>query len=169
MKKVPLGRSGVEVSAICLGAMFFGTRTDTATSLKLLDQYVEAGGSFIDTANIYAHWVSGFKGGESEYLLGDWMKKRKNRSKVFIASKVGFGYPSVERGLTPAQIASECDRSLARMGVETIDLYYAHVDDRTTPQEESLEAFDKLVRAGEESDSLGRATSSRGALRKPTQ
>jgi aryl-alcohol dehydrogenase-like predicted oxidoreductase len=128
--------------------MYFGTSTDKATSYRLLDHYIEAGGNFLDTANIYARWVSGYVGGESETLLGRWMKERKNRQQMFIASKVGFEMPGVERGLRAAQIETECEKSLKRLGVETIDLYYAHVDDRTTPLEESMAAFARLVQAG---------------------
>ena len=148
MKTVPLGNTGVNVSVFCLGAMYFGTRNDPQSSYQLLDQYVAAGGTFIDTANIYSRWVPGFVGGESETLLGAWMRERKNRAQLFIASKVGFEYPGVERGLKAWQIEAECDKSLKRLGIETIDLYYAHVDDRNTPQEESLAAFDRLVKAG---------------------
>jgi len=148
VKTVPLGNTGVEVSAFCLGTMYFGNRTDQETSYRLLDQYLEAGGSFLDTANIYARWVPGFKGGESEALLGEWMRERKNRSQMFIATKVGFEYPGVERGLRADQIETECEKSLRRLGVDTIDLYYAHVDDRDTPMEETMEAFDRLVKAG---------------------
>lgn len=148
MKSVPLGRSGVEVSEICLGAMFLGSSTDSATSYRILDLYVESGGSFIDTANIYAFWVPGFAGGESETLLGEWMRQRGNRSRLFLASKVGFGYGEVKEGLQAKQIEAECEKSLKRLGVETIDLYYAHVDDRATPQEESLAALQRLVEAG---------------------
>ena len=148
MRTQPLGKTGVQVSELCLGAMFLGTRTDPQASRRVLDAYIAAGGTFIDTANIYAAWVPGFAGGESERLLGEWMCERGNRSALFIASKVGFDYPGVERGLTARQIEEECDKSLKRMGIETIDLYYAHVDDRVTPLEESLEAFNRLVQAG---------------------
>lgn len=148
MRTIPLGKSGVDVSACCLGAMYFGSRSDKASSWQLLDQYVETGGRFIDTANIYARWVPGFAGGESEMLIGEWMRERKNRDQLFIASKVGFEYPGVERGLPGWRIEEECDKSLKRLGIDTIDLYYAHVDDRQTPQEESLEAFNRLVEAG---------------------
>lgn len=148
MKTRALGHTGVEVSALCLGAMYFGTRTDEEASYRLLDQYVEAGGSFIDTANIYAHWVPGYAGRESEALLGHWLKARQNRSQLFIASKVGFGLPGVERGLRAEQIEEECHKSLKLLGVETIDLYYAHVDDRRTPLEETMAAFCRLVDAG---------------------
>ena len=91
----------------------------------ILDQYVEAGGSFLDTANIYARWVPGYVGGESETLLGEWMRERRNRAQTFIATKVGFQYPGVERGLRAHQIEAECEKSLKRLGTETIDLYYA--------------------------------------------
>ena len=148
MKTVQLSQSGVEVSIYCLGAMYFGSRTDKTMSYRLLDQYVAAGGSFLDTANIYAWWVPGFKGTESETLLGEWLRERKNRAQMFIASKVGFGYQEVERSLRARQIETECEGSLKCLGIDTIDLYYAHVDDRNTPQEETLEAFDRLVKAG---------------------
>jgi aryl-alcohol dehydrogenase-like predicted oxidoreductase len=97
---------------------------------------------------MYAHWVAGFRGGESETVIGQWMGERRNRSSLFIASKVGFDYPGVEIGLRARQIEEECEKSLKRLNVETIDLYYAHVDDRITPLEETLEAFERLVRAG---------------------
>lgn len=148
MRTVPLGNTGVEVSLFCLGTMYFGSRTGKETSYRLLDQYVEAGGAFLDTANIYAWWVPGCVGGESETLLGEWMRERQNRSQMFIATKVGFQYPGVERGLSAHQIETGCEKSLERLGVEIIDLYYAHVDDRNTPTEETMGAFDRLVRAG---------------------
>jgi len=148
MTKVPLGPSGALVSSLCLGAMFLGTKTDRDTSHAILDLYLEHGGTFIDTANIYAHWIKGFKGGESETLLGDWMRKRRNRASLFLATKVGFQYPSVERGLGASTITRECEKSLKRLGVDTIDLFYAHVDDRNSPLEKTLEAFDGLVRVG---------------------
>jgi aryl-alcohol dehydrogenase-like predicted oxidoreductase len=148
MKTVSLGQTGEQVSALCLGAMLYGTGVSAETSKQLLDQYVDAGGSFIDTANIYAWWSGEGKGGDSEALLGEWMRERSNRSRLFIASKVGFGYGNVQQGLKASQIVSECEKSLRLLGVETIDLYYAHVDDRVTPIGETLDSFDKLVRAG---------------------
>jgi len=148
MKTVPLGNTGEEVSTLCLGAMYFGTRQNQAESFQLLDQYFEAGGTFIDTANIYAHWVDGFRGGESESILGTWMNMRKNRNQVFVATKVGFGYQDVPVSLRANIIEQECNKSLQRLGIETIDLYYAHKDDRNTPLEETLEAFHRLVDAG---------------------
>jgi aryl-alcohol dehydrogenase-like predicted oxidoreductase len=148
MRTVPLGHTGTQVSQLCLGAMYFGTRQDEATSFALLDQYVAAGGTFIDTANIYAHWTPNGQGGDSETLLGKWLAARGHRDEMFIATKVGFGYGDVQVGLSAAQIITECDKSLQRLGVDTIDLYYAHVDDRDTPLYETLEAFQSLVDAG---------------------
>lgn len=148
MRKVELGNTGERVSTLCLGAMYFGTRQNQAESFALLDQYVAAGGSFIDTANIYAHWVAGFRGGESETVLGVWLKERHNRGQVFIASKVGFGYSGVPVSLKASIIEQECNKSLERLGIETIDLYYAHNDDRSTPLDETLEAFYRLQKAG---------------------
>ena len=150
MKTIPLGFTNVPVSSLCFGAMYLGTRQDEATSFRLLDVFAEAGGFFIDTANIYARWVDGYRGYESEALLGRWMKARKNRSRLFIASKVGFEIPAhgVERGLPAATIIQECEKCLRNLGVETVDLYYAHYDDPNTPLDESMEAFDRLVKAG---------------------
>jgi len=148
MKTIRLGNTPASVSALCLGAMYFGSKNDEISSQSLLDQYVDAGGTFIDTANIYAWWVPGFQGGESEVILGRWLKARKNRSRMFIATKMGFQYPGVERGLRAAQIEAECEKSLRRMGIDTIDLYYAHKDDMHTPVDETLEAFERLAGAG---------------------
>ncbi len=148
MKTFQLGNTGEQVSALCLGAMYYGASVEREQAFRLLDQYVDYGGTFIDTANIYAWWVDGFHGGESETLLGRWLKERKNRHRLFIASKVGFGYGSVPVGLSAQLIIAECDKSLSRMGIDTIDLYYAHVDDRNTPIEETMEAFNRLVKAG---------------------
>ena len=141
MKTLPLGNTGVQVSAMCMGTIYLGAREDRATSCRLMDRYVDAGGSFFDTANIYSWWLPGCAGGECETILGEWMRERRNRSQVFIASKVGFQYPGVERGLTRARIEAECDKSLRRMGIDTIDLYYSHVDDPNTPMEETMAAF----------------------------
>ena len=104
MRTLTLGPRDLHVSELCLGTMYFGTSTDQATSYRLLDQYVDAGGSFLDTANIYAHWVPGGEAGVSESLLGRWLAERGHRNKMFIASKVGFAYPGCEGGLRAAQI-----------------------------------------------------------------
>ncbi|MFA6956208.1 MAG: aldo/keto reductase [Thermoanaerobaculia bacterium] len=141
-----LGRTDLNVSGLCLGTMHFGTREDSRASYAVLDRFVEEGGNFLDSANAYAAWLG--KGGESETLLGAWMNDRANRRNLVIATKVGCAYADVEAGVTPARIIAECDRSLRRLGTDVIDLYYAHVDDRSTPMEAQLEAFDSLVRAG---------------------
>ena len=148
MKKVELGNTGEFVSTLCLGAMYFGTKQNIEESFGLLDQFIGAGGDFFDTANIYAHWVPNGNGGESEACLGQWIKSRGNREKVFIATKVGFPYQGVSQSLKAETIEEECHKSLRRLGLETIDLYYAHNDDRGTPIEETLEAFHRLVQAG---------------------
>jgi aryl-alcohol dehydrogenase-like predicted oxidoreductase len=131
-----------------LGTMYFGSKTDEKVSFELLDQYAEYGGSFLDSANKYASWVPGFHGGESECLIGKWMKQRGNRQNMFISSKVGFPYGNVPRSLKKEIIISECERSLKRLDVETIDLYFAHAYDHETPVEETMEAFYKLKKEG---------------------
>jgi aryl-alcohol dehydrogenase-like predicted oxidoreductase len=148
VRTVPLGNSGVKVSVCCLGAMRLGWATDPVTSYRLLDRYVDAGGSFVDTANIYGREGGQRVGGISETLLGKWMRERRNRLKLFIATKVGFDYAGAKRGLRAHQIEEECDKSLERLGINTIDLYYAHVDDRNTSMVETLGAFERLVRVG---------------------
>lgn len=148
MKEVTLGMTGVDVSALCLGTMDLGTSVDIPMSMKIMDAYVESGGSFIDTANIYAYWVPGAEGGESEKLIGMWMKERRLRPKLFLASKVGCPYSDIPRSTKAEIIIQECEKTLNRLGVETIDLYYAHCDDRNTPMEETLAAFDKLIKQG---------------------
>ena len=148
MKTISLGDSGAQVSEFGMGTMMLGTLVDKATSFAILDAYVEAGGTYLDTANMYAHWGPGGKGGDSELLLGEWMRERGNRSRMCVATKGGVAYPGVQRGLKGSWLLEECDKSLKRLGVDVIDLYYAHADDRNTPMDEPLEALDKMVRAG---------------------
>ena len=145
MRAIPQGEAGVEVSAFCLGCMFFGTRVDEATSMRLLDHYADAGGSFLDTANNYAFWIPGGRGGESEALLGRWMRLRGNRDRLFVATKVG-GAPGED--LSRAAIHAAVDGSLRRLQTDHVDLYYAHVDHRSIALEETLAAFGELVAAG---------------------
>ncbi|MBN2149450.1 MAG: aldo/keto reductase [Anaerolineales bacterium] len=148
MKTRPLGETGIEVSVMCLGTAYFGSKTDKATSYALLDQYLDAGGRFLDSANCYSSWVPGASGGDSERLIGEWMLERGNRDKVFVATKVGFAYPDADPGLAAWQIEAECEKSLQRLQTDHIDLYYAHLDDRVALLEETMEAFDRLVKAG---------------------
>ena len=139
MRQVVFGHTGERVSALCLGCMHFGTRVDEETSRGLLDQYADCGGGFLDTANNYAFWVNGFVGGESEELLGRWMRDRGNRNDIFLATKVGakplFEGGSFEdaEGLSAEAITRAAEESLRRLKTDRIDLYYAHIDDRTTP------------------------------------
>ena len=148
MERKKLGNTGLEVSALCLGTDVLGSRHDRQTSFRLLDYFREAGGSFIDTANFYASWMEGFHGGESETTIGAWMKERGCRGGTVIASKLGFDYPESAGGLAAAEIERECEKSLRRLQTDHLDLYYSHKDDRATPLEETMGAFDKLVRAG---------------------
>lgn len=138
-----LGASGLETPPLVLGGNVFGWTACGEEAFRILDRFVEAGGTMIDTADVYSTWVPGHSGGESERLIGEWLKRRGRRDDVLIATKVGH-----DKGLSAAHIASAAEASLKRLGVETIDLYYAHKDDPETPLEETLEAFDRLVRAG---------------------
>ena len=148
MDKVQLGKSGVEVSTLCIGTDLIGSKIDQATSFSLFDYFHDKGGSFIDTANFYASWYPGCVGGESETTIGAWMKERGNRSKIQISSKLAFDYPGCDGGLTAAEIERECEKSLKRLQTDYIDVYYAHRDDFDTPVEETMEAFDRLIKAG---------------------
>jgi len=143
-----LGTTGAEVSSLCFGAMRCGTLNDYAESCQLLDLFTTAGGDFIDTANCYSKWYPGGKGGDSEDVLGRWMAERGNRDELFLATKVGVDYQDTPLSLGAEAIATECERSLKRLGTDRIDLYYAHLDDRATPLDETLEALTALVEAG---------------------
>lgn len=148
MQTIRLGNTGEKISCIGLGTMYFGTKVDEHTSFAMLDYYTQQGGTFLDSANKYASWVPGFMGGESESLIGKWMKLNANRNNLFITSKVGFPYSNVLRSLKADVIISECEKSLKRLGTETIDLYFAHAFDSATPLEETLEAFYLLKKTG---------------------
>ena len=140
----PLGDSGIEVAPLALGGNVFGWTADERISFDILDAFVAAGGNMIDTADVYSAWVPGNSGGESETVIGDWLRRDPSkRNKVVIATKVGFF-----EGLAPDKIAAACDASLRRIGVDTIDLYYHHKDDLTVPLTDSLGAMDALVKAG---------------------
>jgi aryl-alcohol dehydrogenase-like predicted oxidoreductase len=143
-----LGRTGIEVSELCLGTDYYGSRTSPEQARRLLDAFAEAGGTFIDTANVYAAFLPGFVGGESESVIGDWMAARGNRDDIVVATKVAGPYQDVPGGLRAADVASECEKSLRRLQTPTIDVYYAHIDDWTTPLEEILDGFGRLLRSG---------------------
>ncbi|HEV2564309.1 MAG TPA: aldo/keto reductase [Microvirga sp.] len=148
MEKRRLGRSDLMVSPLCLGGNVFGWTADEATSFKVLDAYVEAGLNFIDTADVYSSWVPGHKGGESETIIGKWMKARGHRSRLVIATKVGSEMGPGWKGLSKSYIRSAVEASLQRLQTDYIDLYQSHRDDLDTPQEETLGAYEELIREG---------------------
>ena len=152
------GHTSFEVSALCLGTMFMGTRTDEETSFAILDRFVEAGGTFIDTANNYNAWVGGY-GRDSEDVIGRWLAARGNRDELRIATKLGAAKkdpalplsntpPTNYQGLAASTVDREARESLRHLGTDRIDLLYGHVDDRETPLEETVGAFGKLVDEG---------------------
>jgi aryl-alcohol dehydrogenase-like predicted oxidoreductase len=141
-----IGDSDLEIYPLGLGGNTFGNTTDKEASERVLDAFVDAGGNHIDTADSYSAWVPGNKGGESETIIGEWMKSRRNRQSLIIASKVG-AHPEF-RGLAPDNIARAAEASLRRLQTDYIDLYYAHYDDESQPIEEIATAFDRLVREG---------------------
>jgi aryl-alcohol dehydrogenase-like predicted oxidoreductase len=149
MRKRALGRSGLEVPPLIFGGNVFGWTADRETSFRLLDACVEAGLNAIDTADVYSAWAPGHRGGESEAVIGEWLKARPGmRDRVLILTKCGMEMPGQGKGLSAAWIARSAEDSLRRLGVERIDLYQAHRDDETVPLEETLGAFDRLVKAG---------------------
>jgi aryl-alcohol dehydrogenase-like predicted oxidoreductase len=144
-----LGRSALQVSPLCLGGNVFGWTADEKTSFSLLDAWVDAGFNFIDTADVYSRWVPGHKGGESETVIGRWLKQGGGRrGKVVIATKVGMDMGEGKSGLSPKYIMQAADDSLRRLQVERIDLYQAHIDDEKTPLDATLEAFARLIEQG---------------------
>jgi aryl-alcohol dehydrogenase-like predicted oxidoreductase len=144
MNRRPIGNSGIDVAPIALGGNVFDWTADEAASFAVLDAFVDAGGTMIDTADVYSAWAPGHKGGESEALIGRWLKRDPaKRDRIVIATKVGF-----MAGLAPDTIAPSCEASLRRLGVETIDLYYQHKDDEGVPLADSLGEFDQLRRTG---------------------
>ncbi len=147
MQLRPLGRSGITIAPIMLGTNVFGWSADEAMSHRLLDAFVDAGFNAVDTADSYSRWIPGHKGGESETIIGTWLKKSGKRDKVVIATKVGS---DMGEGKTVAKdyILRSAEGSLRRLQVETIDLYQTHFDDEKTPVEETLAAYEQLIRQG---------------------
>ena len=144
MEKRAVGNSGLKVAPLALGGNVFGWTANEAISFRILDAFVDAGGTMIDTADVYSAWVPGHKGGESEEVIGRWLRRDPaKRDKVVIATKVGF-----MAGLRPETIGPSCDASLQRLGVETIDIYYQHKDDESVPLADSLKTFDDQAKAG---------------------
>jgi len=144
--RVALGRTELQVHPLCLGGNVFGWSANAAQSQEVLTAYETAGGNFIDTADMYSRWHTGNVGGESETIIGDWMKARGNRSEMVIATKVAK--LATRPGLSAANIAAAAEDSLRRLRTDYIDIYYAHHDDEEIPLEESLTAFNELVAAG---------------------
>jgi aryl-alcohol dehydrogenase-like predicted oxidoreductase len=143
---IKLANTDLTVYPLCLGGNVFGYSADKQNSEAVLSFYADNGGNFIDTADMYSQWAPGHIGGESERIIGDWMAKRGNRQKMIIATKVSK--LDTRAGLKAANIRAACDESLKRLKSDYIDLYYAHQDDLDTPIEESLGAFDELIKAG---------------------
>jgi aryl-alcohol dehydrogenase (NADP+) len=144
MSHVSLG--GMTVFPLCLGGNPFGWTSDADTSFAILDAFEAVGGNLIDTADVYSAWKPGNQGGESETIIGDWMRERNVRAETFVATKVAK--LKSRPGLSAANVALAADESLRRLSTDYIDLYYAHEDDQSVPLEETAQAFDTLVRAG---------------------
>lgn len=148
MEKRRLGITDLEVYPITFGGNVFGWTVDEKQSFELLDAFTEAGFNFIDTADVYSRWAAGNKGGESETIIGNWMKKKKNREEVIIATKAGSDMGDGKKGLSKKYILQAAEDSLKRLQTDYIDLYQTHFDDESTPIEETLEAYSQLKREG---------------------
>ncbi|WMT13552.1 aldo/keto reductase [Serratia fonticola] len=148
MSKKPLGRSGIQVPQLTFGGNVFGWTADEATSFSLLDALVANQLNFIDTADVYSSWAPGNQGGESETVIGSWLKKSGKRDQVIIATKVGKPMGEGKQGLSPRYIRQAVEDSLRRLQTDYIDLYQSHDDDQDTPLAETLAAFDELIKAG---------------------
>jgi aryl-alcohol dehydrogenase-like predicted oxidoreductase len=148
MQKRTLGHSSIKVAPLMFGGNVFGWTLDEAKSFEILDAFVAAGFDFIDTADVYSRFIPGNQGGESETILGKWMKARGNRSQVILSTKVGMDMGEGQQGLSKAYIFKAIENSLRRLQTDYIDLYQAHLDDENTPLTETLEAFDQLIKQG---------------------
>jgi len=148
MKKRRLGNSNLEVSPLCFGCNVFGWTVNESTAFALLDRLVSSGINFIDTADVYCRWVPGNHGGESEIIIGNWLKRSKARDKVIIATKLGMEMEPGKKGLSKAYIFRSVEDSLRRLQTDYIDLYQSHIDDPATPFEETLSAYSELMRQG---------------------
>jgi aryl-alcohol dehydrogenase-like predicted oxidoreductase len=148
MEKRKLGNSGIEVAPLSLGTNVFGWTVDEPKGFKLLDAFVDAGFNLIDTADVYPKWAPGCQGGESEALIGKWLERSGRRNDVIIATKVGMEMAPDRKGLSKKYILRSAEESLRRLRTDHIDLYQSHKDDPETPLEETLEAYDHLIREG---------------------
>ncbi|KWT64422.1 MULTISPECIES: aldo/keto reductase [unclassified Variovorax] len=148
MQLRPLGRSGLQVSPLAFGGNVFGWTVDEKLSLRLLDAWLDAGFNFVDTADVYSSWVPGHSGGESEAIIGKWLRQSGKRNHVVLATKVGKPMGEGMKGLSPAYIRQAVDASLKRLQTDHIDLYQSHDDDADTPLADTLGAFAELIKAG---------------------
>ncbi len=148
MDERQLGRSTLRVAPLCFGGNVFGWTADENTSFQLLDAFIDGGFNFIDTADVYSRWVEGHQGGESETIIGNWLKSRGGRDKIILATKVGMSVGPDGRGLDAKSIQAGVERSLKRLQTDYIDLYYSHQDDQKTPLEETLQTYADLIAAG---------------------
>ncbi|MCC7480414.1 MAG: aldo/keto reductase [Hyphomicrobiales bacterium] len=148
MKMRALGRTGIQIAPLVLGGNVFGWTADEKTSFAVLDSFAEAGCNAVDTADVYSSWAPGNKGGESETIIGKWMKARGNRNRMVVITKVGSDMGGGRKGLGAAYIEKAVDASLQRLGIETIDLYLSHWPDAETPYTETLGAYEKLLQKG---------------------
>ena len=144
----PLGRSGLQVSPLAFGGNVFGWTVDETLSFRLLDAWVDAGFNFVDTADVYSSWVPGHSGGESETIIGKWLRQTGKRHRIVLATKVGKPMGEGRKGLTPAYIREAVDASLRRLKCDHIDLYQSHDDDPETPFSDTAEAFAALITVG---------------------
>ena len=147
MKKITINNTDLEIAPVCFGGNVFGWTLDENQSFDILDKYIDLGFNFIDTADTYAWWVNG-TGGQSEEIIGKWIKSRNSRDKIIIATKVGSETKEHGFDISKNHILKSADESLKRLGVEQIDLYYTHFDDNKTPIEETLAAYQELIEAG---------------------
>lgn len=148
MQNRQLGNSDVEISPLCLGGNVFGWTADEPTSFRILDGFLDAGGNFVDTADVYSTWVPGNKGADSETIIGKWFKRSGKRNKTVLATKVGMEMGPGKKGLSKAYIQQSVEGSLRRLQTDYVDLYQAHKDDEQTPLEETLGAFSDLINQG---------------------
>jgi aryl-alcohol dehydrogenase-like predicted oxidoreductase len=146
----PLGRSGLQVSPLCLGGNVFGWTVDEAMSFRLLDAWVDAGMNFIDTADVYSRWAPGHSGGESEAIIGKWFRQSGKRNRVVLATKVGMamGETDKDKGLSSVYIRRAIEASLRRLKTDVIDLYQSHTDDAAASLEETLTTYAELIKEG---------------------
>jgi aryl-alcohol dehydrogenase-like predicted oxidoreductase len=148
MEKRELGKSGIQVVPFCFGGNVFGWTADEKTSFTLLDAFVDAGFDFVDTADVYSKWVPGNTGGDSERIIGNWLKQGGKRDKIILATKVGKPMADDKKGLSKAYITKAVEDSLKRLQTDYIDLYQSHEDDTNTPLAETMETFDSLIKQG---------------------